>query len=272
MIYKGVSDEMNEVLEVGRQLERELAPSAEPLGRPAAASLALHGALAGGIVLYGILGGFFHHNQWGSPGSGGAIEVKLVSSALPLPSDQPQNQNVLTTETPSQAPAEPSPKEKQAVDEEAIPIPGHQAKPQPQTAPKTQPHQPQPDNRAEYGEQTGSFMPRATQPQTGSNGPASVNGNFGNLYPWYIDGIQRKMTASWNRYEVDQRTARGARAYIEFAIHRDGSVSGVKLDQSSGSGTLDSSCLRAAQRVDTFGALPTQYNQSTVLTSYYCEY
>ena len=55
-------------------------------------------------------------------------------------------------------------------------------------------------------------------------------------------------------------------------IHRDGSVSQVKLDQSSGSSTLDRSCLRAAQRVDTFGPLPSCYNQSSVMTSYYCEY
>ena len=46
-----------------------------------------------------------------------------------------------------------------------------------------------------------------------------------------------------------------------FTIHRDGSVSDVQMDQSSGSPTLDSSCLRAAQRVDTFGPLPPQYNQ-----------
>jgi protein TonB len=268
---------MNGLLEgpgqFGVQLERELAPSTEPIARPAAGSLALHGALAGGLVLYGLLGGLFHHNLWGNQGSGGAIQVNLVTSALPLPSDQPPNQNVLSTETPSQAPAEPSPKQKLAVDEDAIPILGKQAKPQQQTAPKTQQHQPEADNRAQYGEQAGSFMPRATQAQSGSNGPVSVtNGNFGSLFGWYIEGIQRKMSTNWNKLEVDQRTARGTRAYIEFTVHRDGSVSNVKLDQSSGSQTLDSSCLRAAQRVDTFGALPAQYNQSTVLTSYYCEY
>jgi hypothetical protein len=35
---------------------------------------------------------------------------------------------------------------------------------------------------------------------------------------------------------------------------------------------LDRACLRAAQRVDNFGALPAEYNQNTVMTSYYCEY
>ena len=44
------------------------------------------------------------------------------------------------------------------------------------------------------------------------------------------------------------------RAYISFMIARDGSVSQVTLDRSSGSPTWDTACVRAAQRVDTFGA------------------
>ena len=59
--------------------------------------------------------GLFHHNLWGGPGAGGAMQVSLVRSALPLPADE-LNQNVLATETPSQAPAAPSPKEQQRVD------------------------------------------------------------------------------------------------------------------------------------------------------------
>jgi protein TonB len=262
---------MGSLLEGSEQLERELAQ--ESMVAPATGSLLLHSALFGGLLVYGLLGGLFHHNLWGSPGSGGAIQVSLTG-ALPLPSDQPPNQNVLSTDTPSQAPAEPTPKAKQAVDETAIPISGKQKKLEQQSARKTQQHQPQTgqDNRARYGEQAGSSMARSMQSQNGS-GPVSINnGNFGNLFGYYIDGMQRNMIASWNRMEVDRRTARGVRAYIQFTIHRDGSVSNVRLDQSSGSPTLDSSCMRAAQRVVTFGPLPAQYNQSTVMTSYYCEY
>jgi len=260
---------MRSLMEGTEHLERELA-TRENVVRPVAGSLLLHGAIFGGLLLYGLVS--FHHNLWGNQASGGSIQVNLVSSALPLPSDQ-KNENVLSTETPSQAPAEPSPKETHAADDDAIPLSGKQTKPQQQTAPKTQPHQPDSSNRAQYGEQSGSFIPRTTTAQSGSNGPVSITGgNFGNLFGYYIEGIQRKMGTTWNKLEVDQRTARGARAYIEFTIHRDGSVSGVKLSQSSNSVTLDSSCLRAAQRVDSFGALPSQYNQSTVLTSYYCEY
>jgi protein TonB len=262
---------MSVLLEKTEHLELELTP--EPVMAPAAGSVALHLALVAAIVLYGILGGFFHHNMWGSPGMGGAIQVNLVSSALPLPSNQPVNQNVLSTETPSQAPAPPEPKAKQAEDETAIPISGKQKKPEHETAPKTTVKQPpQPTNRANYGEQSGSNLPRAAQPSL-TTGPTTVNnGDFGSRFGWYVDGISRKMSANWYKSLVDSATPRGARAYIDFMISRDGSVGNVRLDRSSGSGTLDNSCMNAARRVDTFGALPAGYNQSTLLVSYYCEY
>jgi protein TonB len=221
------------------------------------------------------LGGFIHHNVWGNSASGGAIQVNLVSDALPLPTDQPPNNNVLTTETPSQAPAPPAAKAKQAEDEKAIAIAGKQLKPVKQTAPKTQQHQPPPkqDNLAQYGEQSGSFVQRAVQSQTASSGPASINvGDFGTRFGWYVDGINRKMATSWYKAEVDPRTPRGARVYLTFTIRRDGSPADVQIDRASGSTTLDRSCQRGVQRVDTFGALPSAYNSSTLKVSYYCEY
>lgn len=253
-------------------LEQELSP--EPVMAPAAGAVLLHCGIVIAIVLYGIIGGFFHHNLWGGAGPGGAIQVNLVSSALPLPSDQPPNKNVLSTETPSQAPAPPEPKAKQAVDETAIPIAGKQKKPEKQVAPKTPQKQTQPiqDNRAQYGEQAGSSMPR-TAAQSSSTGPATVNqSDFGSMFGYYVDGINRKMDANGYRSLADPHTPRGAKAYISFKIARDGSASDVRLDQSSGSPSWDTTCVRAAQRVDTFGRLPDQYRGSTLLVSFYCEY
>lgn len=264
---------MSSLLEGSEQLEQELTP--DPVMAPAAGSIAIHFALGATLVLYGVLGGFFHHNLWGSPGTGGAIQVNLVTNALPLPSTQPVNQNVLSTETPSQAPAPPQPKAKQAVDETAIPIQGKQKKPQQQTTPRTPPRQPQPveNNRANYGEEAGSSMPRAAQSQSFSNGPTTLsNGDFGSRFGWYVDQINRTMGANWYKAMVDQSTPKGARAFIDFKISQDGSVSDVRLDRSSGSPTLDNSCMRAAQRVGNFQKLPQGYNESTLLVSYYCEY
>ena len=76
------------------------------------------------------------------------------------------------------------------------------------------------------------------------------------VFGWYVDQINRKMDSSWYRSMVDPRTPKGARTYIELKIFRDGSHGDVRLDSSSGSPTWDNVCLRAAQRVDTFGPLP----------------
>jgi protein TonB len=260
---------MDSLLDGGEQLEQEIVSSAEPMMAPAAGSLVLHGALAAVLLTYGLFAGLFHHNVWGGAGSG-AIQVSMVS-ALPLPSDQPLNQNVLATDTPSQAAAEPAPKTKHAVDESTLAISGKH-KPKKNTRKAKQP-EPKEDNLARYGEQTSSTMARSIQPEGFTSGQTTVSdSDFGSLFSYYVRGVNTKMSSNWYKQEVDPQTPRGSRAYIQFAIHRDGSVSNVEMSQNSGSQTLDRSCLRAAKRVDTFGALPAQYNKSTVMTSFYCEY
>jgi protein TonB len=263
---------MDKLLEGSEQLELELGSAREPMVAPAAGSLLLHGALAGSIILYGVMGGLFHHNDWGGAGGGGAIQVKLTS-ALPLPSDQPPNENVLATETPSQAPAEAAPKTKEAVDQSALAITGKQKAPEQQNTRKTQP-QPRPDNLAKYGEQAGSSMARATQAQGFTSGQTTVSDeDFGTRFGWYVsNSINPMMSSNWIRGVVDPRTPKGTRAYIQFTIHRDGSVSDAQIDHPSGYPTLDRSCLYAALRVGHFEVLPSAYNSSTLKVSYYCEF
>lgn len=263
---------MSTLIEHEEQLDREL--GGERIAAPATGAVLLHLVLAGAVVAYYIAGGFFHSNLWGGATNGGAIHVSLVSSAIPLPSDQPPNQNVLATQTPSPAPAPPTPKTTEKIDETAIPIQGKKEQPKPVTQQRTPPRvvQPKPDNRVQYGEEQANNMPRAITGQT-NPGPTSITqGDFGSRFPWYVQQINNKMAQSWNKYEVDPRTPRGARVYLDFAIHRDGSPASVQLEQSSGSPTLDRSCMRGVQRVDTFGPLPNGYNGSTLNVSYYCEY
>lgn len=261
---------MSSFYQVGRHFQEGLAP--EPLAKPAAGALLLHCGIVIAIVLYGVIGGFFHHNLWGGAGPGGAIQVNITSS-IPLPSDHPPNQNVLATEKPSEAPAPPAPKAKEAEDDTAIPIQGKPKKPEQKATPKTPPvQQPVPQNRAQYGEQASSNIPR-TAAQGAATGPTSVtDANFGSLFGWYVDNINRKMDANGYRSLADPRTPRGSRAYISFMIARDGTVSQVRLDRSSNSPTWDTACVRAAQRAENFGALPNQYRGNSLMVSFYCEY
>lgn len=262
---------MSDLLEHEEQLEREL--GGERVAGPASGSVLLHLGVAAVVASFYLHLGLSH--SWGGPNTGGAIRVNLVSSAIPLPSDQPPNQNVLATEHQSPSPAPPQPKEaQQKVDQDAIAIQGKKAQPKPQPVPRTPPRvvQPTPDNRARYGEEAANNMPRAIQGQT-NPGPTSITqGDFGSRFPWYVQQINNKMSQMWNKFEVDPRTPRGTRVFLVFVIHRDGSPANIQLAQSSGSPTLDRSCMRAAQRVDTFGSLPPEYNGSMLNVSYYCEY
>jgi protein TonB len=276
-------------------LEGEFAP--DPIGRHMLFAVLFHLLLAGGAAAFALLSGLLPHNVWGGANEGGAIAVQLVSSAVPLPQDRPPSPNVLATEKPSEAPAPPAPKAKATEDEKAIAIPNkvtavkkqaekHQETVVPPKPVKPQPAQqvarnayPQPnqrvENRAQYGEQAATNQQRAVQQSatTSANGQVAVSsGAKGFNYPWYIAGIQRKFAQSSYRGEVDPRTPAGSRAYILFTIRRDGSPSDVKMDRSSGSITLDRACMRAAQRVDTYGPLPSPPSDGNAMVSYYCEY
>ena len=70
---------MSSILDSGDHLERELTP--EPIAGPAAGALGLHLALGALLVSYAWMMGLFHHNFWGSPGAGGAMQVSIYQRA-----------------------------------------------------------------------------------------------------------------------------------------------------------------------------------------------
>lgn len=271
---------------VEREFERD------PIGKPMLFSLLFHVAIIGCALGYALFLGLFHRNYWGGSNDG-AISVQLVSNALPLPADQKPNDNVLAAQTPSEAPAPPAPKAAPTVDEKAIPIPTKIEPPKkvaekkkeaskapvaPPTVAKAQPHaQPNPklDNRAQFGEQAPGAVQRAANPANATTvGSVSVtsSGSRGFNYPYYVANIERKMQQNLYRGEVDTRTPKGAQVNIFFTIRRDGTVTDVKLDRSSGSPTFDQACLRSAQRVDTFGALPSPPSDGNLSVSHHCDY
>lgn len=261
---------MERLLEGDEQLDRELAP--ERAFAPAMGSLLLHGGLVGLIALYIAVTGLFHPTMWGSPGQGGVMNANLVASPLPLPTREPLNENVLATETPSKAPELPNQKTQQMQDLNAIPIQGKKVKPKKETVRQTPQHQPTPErqNVARYGEQSGSNMQRSMQQQGFSGQTAIQNGNFGTQFPWYATMINNRVDQNWYKQEVNPSTPKGSRAYIAFTIHSDGSASNEQISQSSGSSTLDYSCLHAVQRVQAFPPLPGGYREIGV--NFYCEY
>jgi protein TonB len=268
--------------------QEDLLDRKETLGVPVLSSAILHLAVAGAFIGLAFVSGLFQHNTWGDATAGGAISATLVSSApaLPLPQDHPPSDNVLATETPSPAPAPPQPKAIQQPDDTTIPIATKQdnkkkapeksdtktqAPPKPTPPGKQAP--PKQDNRAQYGEGTPSHMTRATTGGSGTSGnPVAAPGDFGSRFGWYVDIIKRKVSESWYKAEVDPSTGEGKEVVITFMLSRDGSPSSIRIVTSSGSSTLDSSAIRAVQRVDTFGPLPPGYSGSNLNVAYTFSY
>ncbi|AXC14389.1 Ferric siderophore transport system, periplasmic binding protein TonB [Acidisarcina polymorpha] len=267
------------------------------IGKFTAGSLALHLTVAAAIAGWSFIHGHLHRESWGSNTTQGAIQATLVSNApaVPLPQEQPPTPSVLATPTPSPAPAPdaPQPKATQQPEPDAIPIPvKQQPKPAPpkkvaqnEPPPKPQPRQPVdsrasrypspvpvPQNRATYGEAAPN-MARSLSSNQGPSNPVNIKGgDFGSQFPFYVDIIKRTVARNWYQQEVQPTTPAGARVFLNFSVSRDGVPSNVHVMASSGSPTLDTSCLRAVQRVDTFGPLPSGYNQSSISVEYYCEY
>jgi len=265
----------------------------ESIGKFTAGSAALHLALALSIAVYAFIHGHLRHDSWGANTTQGAIQATLVSNApaIPLPQEQPSTESVLATPTPSPAPAPAAPQAKaiQQPEPDAIPIPvKEQPKPappkktaQPEPAPK--PHQPS-DSRAnrypsplppqQYRAQYGEAAPNTARAlNQGPNNPVNIKGgDFGSQFPYYVDVIKRTVARNWYQQEVQPGTPAGARVYLNFSVARDGSPSNIHVETSSGSPSLDISCFRAVQRVDSFGPLPNGYNQSSISVEYYCEY
>jgi protein TonB len=254
-----------------------------PFGVPFVESFGLHlliiGALASSVWLHSRI----HGNEWGQ-NLDGAIQANLVSNApsIPLPQLQKPTDNVLATENPSPAPAIEKEQTTPAPDLKAIPIPVKQtAKKEPpkkDVTPKEEQKHPQPQkqpqDRAHFGEQQQSSLPQsmAQQQAQAPSAPVSVTGGGGFRFPYYVAIIQRKTQENWLKQEVDPSTPSGAKAYIYFTLSRDGAPSDIKVGESSGSASLDQSCLRAVQRVDSYGPLPSGYDGSTLQVSYYCEF
>jgi protein TonB len=265
----------------------------DPFSKSALQSFALHAGVVAALFAYTLIASHLHGNNWGNNSlTQGAIQATMVSSApaIPLPRDeQKPTDNVLATETPSPAPAPPAPKAVAAQEENSIPIAIKQ-KVKAKLQPKKQVEQKQPvqhipvraasaaeryqdvrpTNRANYGE-AASATPKSMMQATPAAQVNVQGGDFGARFPWYVDVIRRKTAQNWYKQEVDPGTPGGARVYLTFSVSRSGEPSGVRIAQTSGSPTLDTSCVRAVQRVDTYGPLPSGYTGSSLQVSYYCE-
>jgi periplasmic protein TonB len=245
-------------------------------GRSLSWSAGFHIAVTGVILLYPLVFKGSSGTGWGSGGGGSAIGVTLVST-VPLPSTAAQNQNVLANESKGITKSEPKVEEKEP---DAIEIQGKNAKIKPTKPPTPTRAKPQPapqedSNQVAFGEGgpvSGPYGSFAAGGAKGGFGVTGGGGDFGTRYGWYVEVIQRKVSENWLKYEVDPGINNAQRVYITFEVARDGHPYDVKVEQSSGVPSLDQSAVRALQRIDTFGPLPSDYSGSKISVEYWFDY
>jgi len=245
-------------------------------GRNLSWSVGLHLAFAGLVLLYMTYGPGRGSSTWGTGGGGDAMGVTLVST-VPLPASPTQTQNILANESKGLTQSLPKEEEKEP---EAIPIPEKNAKlkPKPKTsATQRKPQQPveEADNVVPFGEGgpvSGPYGIFNAGGAKGGFGFTGGGGDFGSRFAWYVRIVQQKVSENWLKYEVDPGITEARRVYLTFDITRSGEPTNVQVEQSSGVPSLDQSAVRALQRIDTFGPLPSDYSGSKVSVEFWFDY
>ncbi|HEY1678870.1 MAG TPA: TonB family protein [Candidatus Sulfotelmatobacter sp.] len=246
-------------------------------GRALAWSAVLHGAVTAALIVYAAVFSGPSGGEWGAGGGGEAIGATLVST-VPLPSAPSPKQNVLANQSKGITQSQPKVEEKAP---DAIEIQGKNTKIKPLKKQETvakEKAQPAPepvDNQVAFGEGgpvSGPYGTFSAGDAKGGFGFTGGGGDFGTRFAYYVRGVQGRVSENWLKYEVDPTIKNAQRVYVTFDIARDGHPSNVQVEQSSGVPSLDQSAVRAVQRVDSFGPLPTDYAGGKVSVEFWFDY
>jgi periplasmic protein TonB len=252
----------------------------EKMDRFLFASVLLHGALFALVFVSPKLFPDFGPN-WGSNQgeTGSAIKAKLVGSvggiALPAPpvvsETAPANESPGLYKAPE--PAAPVPDKKaEPIPEKTAPVKPPAPKAAPPAPKSTAPAPETPPNAVPYGEggrpalQYGQFSTGA-----GEAGIKFGDAAFGDRYAAYVNEITRRISSNWLKSMVDSRVQKAPRVYLTFKIERDGKITDVQVQQSSGVASLDRSAQRAVL-VSQLPPLPADYRGTDVNVTFYFEY
>lgn len=247
----------------------------DSLRGPLVASVTFHVALTLFAVIYTLWGGRLGKGWGQSLNTGSAIHVNTVASlpGIPLPTPKITTPNTMAVHNPGLYKNEPVPKPPPPVTakkipkfKEAVKVPKKVlANPRIQKQ-KIQP----PPNAVPYGEggrPTMSYSSVATG--AGEAGIAIGQEDFGQRYGWYVQAVRNRVSSNWLLSTISPSIISAPRVYIDFVIHRDGSISNAHVTQSSGIPEVDRSALRAVLASSPLAPLPADYSGNQVSVQFY---
>jgi protein TonB len=235
-------------------------------------SVIMHVSLAVVIVVSAFIQ--FRENRWGGIGGDlGGTKVNLVSAAgIPMPKESVVTESKAVDPTKGLYKEEPPKPPEPKTDATKIPK-FEKEKPLPPSRPSRtlDSKTPPPDNAVPYGKGGNPDLPTGYSPTSGGgSSSASIQGqgstDFATRYGWYIAAAKRKVAPNWNLLFLDPaaRNSRTLHCVISFTIVRDGTVKNIRVEQSSGNSSWDTSGLRAIQSSSPFPPLPSDWTARDV--------
>ena len=229
------------------------------------------------LLTIAVLGASFlerQGNNWGGPGGNlGGTKVSLVPAGG-IPMLKPDNVTDSKTVDPTKGLYKEEPPKKPEPKTDAEKVPKFDKEKRLPPSPKSRTFEsktPIPDNAAPYGQRGNPDLPTGPSPTPGggSQGVSTIGpggGDFGSRYPWYVDAVRNRVRQTWDQTTIDPavRAARRAHAVVTFRISSNGTISSIRMSQSSGNSSMDNSALRAMQSIDAFRPLPNDYMGSYV--------
>ena len=234
-------------------------------------SLALHLAVAGALIFYGV-SGHGRRDQWGDPFGGGLGSVSVnVVSHIPLPSRSGPI-NPVANDTESAVPT-PPPKPKaaekaKAPEPDAIAIKSRNA-----TKRQARAASAQDKWRAKQQYESNQGYSTAGQalntPLLGMTGGGGVNvghgtSPFGDRFGYYAEILKTTLARNWNKSDIDPRLRNAPVVVVAFTITKNGAVpaNSVRVVQRSGNAALDYSAMRAVYDSSPFPPLPQGFERN----------
>lgn len=237
--------------------------SRESLGKPLAGSLAVHAAIAAGLLYL-----WFFHPKPETFGdlqkSSGSVGVSTVKT-IPIPAKEGRI-NPVANDTQSVVPQAP-PKKKEVVkapppDPRAIKIPTKA--PPKKTAPQQTSKYVYKPQELRPNQVYSDVAPALKSPNIGMQGAGGVslgqNTTLGNRFGAYVNLMRQRISEKWNTSGMSND---GKRVLITFTILRDGRVQDVRVAQASGNYTLDSSSQRAILEASPLPPLPPTFEKDS---------
>jgi protein TonB len=243
----------------------------ERLGRPFIGSILFHTGLA--VLIGGVT--WVQHQPGlklgaNDGGRGGPVLVTPVN--IPLPNRGGQT-NPVANDTKSQVPTPPPEKKApqkatpKAPDPTAVPLPSKNSTKKPSWWIADKPdkfrEKQKFDSNQLYSKAGQALSNPNMQLQGGGGvGLSGSNSPFGSQFGAYADLLISQVARKWNKPGIGGNAT--PKVVVSFTLHRDGTVSDVKITQRSGNQALDYSGQRAIFDAAPFPAFPAGLNKNEV--------